>query len=73
MRDDAALGRDEAAVSLVDDVHLLREPVPREPASDVGAGQDLVLEIVLFAGAEHAVEDLLSALHDPGDVDELLS
>ena len=73
MRDDAALGDDEAAVGLVRDLHLGRECVGREAPRHLGAAQHLVLEVVLGARAENAVEDAVAALDDSGDVQELLA
>ena len=73
MRHDAAFRDDESSVRLVDDLHLGREPECRETARDLRAVEHLVLEVVLGARAEHAVEDPLAALDDSGDVEELLA
>ena len=73
MRDDAAFGDDEAAVGLVRDLHLGRECVGGKAPRHLGAAQHLVLEVVLGARAENAVEDAVAALDDSGDAQELLA
>jgi len=73
VRDDAPLRDDEAALGLVGDAHLGRQTVGGEPLGDLGACEHLVLEVVLGARAEDAVEDSVSALDDPGHVQELFA
>ena len=73
MRDDAALGHDEAAVGLVRDLHLRGKPIGGKATRHLRAAQHLVLEVVLRARAEDAVENALATLDDPGDVQELLA
>ena len=53
--------------------HLGREAIGREATRHLGAAQHLVLEVVLGARAENAVEDAVAALDDSGDAQELLA
>ena len=73
VRDDAALGDDEAPVGLVDDLELGREPVRGKAPSDLGADEHLVLEVVVGAGPQDALRDLLAPLDDPGDREQPLA
>ena len=72
MRDDAALRDEEAAVRLVDDLHLGRKSVGGKATRDLGAAEHLVPDVVLGARAKNARKDPLAALDYAGHVEELL-
>jgi hypothetical protein len=71
--DDAALGHDESAVRLVDDLHLRRQVERGEASRDVDPVQHLVLDVMRLTRAQDALEDLGAALDDPGRVQQLLA
>ncbi len=73
VRHDAPLGRHEAAVRLVGDLHVRRQPVRGEALRDFRPDEHLVLEVVLGARAQHAVQNALAALEDARDPEELLT
>jgi hypothetical protein len=73
VRDDAPFRDDEAAVRLVRDLHLRGEAIGWESLPDLGSCEDLMGDVVLGARLEDAVEDVLAALDDAGDVQELLA
>ena len=73
VRDDAALGHDEAALALVDEPQLGRQAISREPARDLGAVELFVLEAVLEARANGALEDPRTAFDGARHVQQLLA
>ena len=73
MRDDAALGQDEAAFRLVHELQVGRQAICGETPADLGSVERLVSEVVLVTRAQRALEDPRPTLDRAGDVQQLLA
>ena len=72
VRDDAALGNDEPPVGLEHDLQLRRQRVRGKAPRHLTTIQNLVRDVVVGAGAQHAFANPLAALDDPRHMKELL-
>ena len=73
VRDDAALGQDEAAVGLVHELQVGRQAIRGKTPADLGAVERLVRKVVLVTRAQRPLEDPRSTLDRAGDVQQLLA